>query len=269
MQEVATAELAVAVVRGRSAVCRARPAGPLRLLAPASDTTAAWVYQSSLGGGFVARDALALEVRVDAGATLFLSSQAAGKVYRGATASFALDASVGEGASLVAWPDPAMCFAGAAFAQRQQFALAHDANLIAVDAWSAGRIACGERWAFESVSTRVAVDVAGTRVVDDAVVLAAAHGDLAARLPGVGALATAVVVGPRLTVACDELVTRVAAVPISRARDRTIIAASRWPWGVVVRAAAPTTAALVMSLRELLAPCTSLLLDRDPWIRKW
>jgi urease accessory protein len=266
---VATAELAVAVVRGRSVVCRARPAGPLRLLAPVADTTAAWVYQSSLGGGLVARDAVALAVAVDAGATLFLSSQAAGKVYRGATASFQLAATVGAGASLVAWPDATMCFAGSVLAQRLHFALARDANLIAVDAWSAGRVARGERWAFASLSTRLAVDVAGTRIVDDAVVLAAAHGDLTARLAGLGALATAVIVGPRLAAGCDELVGRVAATPMSRASSGALVAASRWPWGVVVRAGAATTAALTGALRDLLAPCSSALLDRDPWMRKW
>ena len=58
----------------RSVVTRARSVAPLRLLTPASPGRAAWVYQSSLGGGFVGRDAIELAVDVAAGARLFLTS---------------------------------------------------------------------------------------------------------------------------------------------------------------------------------------------------
>jgi len=259
------AELAVDRIRDRSVVTRARPAGPLRLLAPAGDGAAAWVYQSSLGGGFVGDDAIALDVEVGAGAALFLSSQSAGKVYRGARASYRLDARVGAGGALVAWPDPTMCYAGAAVVQDQRFALAGDAALVAVDAWSAGRVARGERWAHDRLAARLAIDIDGARVLDDAVLLAATHGDIAARLAGVAALATVVVVGTRLAAACDALASRIATRPLAR----PLVAASRWPWGLVVRAAAPSTAALTATLRELLAPVTAVVLGRDPWARKW
>ena len=58
----AGAQLTVDRLRGRSVVTRAQSAAPLRLLAPASPGCAAWVYQSSLGGGFVGRDAVELAV---------------------------------------------------------------------------------------------------------------------------------------------------------------------------------------------------------------
>src|SRR5678815_4835493 len=65
---VASAQLAVERSGERSIVTRARSAAPLRLLAPASPGRAAWVYQSSLGGGFVGRDAIELAVDVAEGA---------------------------------------------------------------------------------------------------------------------------------------------------------------------------------------------------------
>jgi hypothetical protein len=127
------ARLSVRRVAERSVVVGSLAPSPLRLLAPDSHGRAAWVYQSTLGGGFVGRDDVTLDVEVEAGATLFLSSQAAGKVYRRADARFRLDARVAGGATLVSWPDPTMCFAGAAFDQSQRFRLAASASLIAVD----------------------------------------------------------------------------------------------------------------------------------------
>jgi hypothetical protein len=53
--------------RSRSVVTHAGSVAPLRLLAPANPWRAAWVYQSTLGGGFVGRDA----VEVAAGARTY------------------------------------------------------------------------------------------------------------------------------------------------------------------------------------------------------
>lgn len=256
-----TAELVVERVRERSVVTAARAAGPLRLLAPAASGHAAWVYQSSLGGGFVGGDDLGLRVRVADGAALFLSSQASSKVYRAARSRFVLEADVGEHATLVAWPDPVACFAGARFTQQQTFRIAASAQLVVVDAWTAGRVARGERWAFERFETRLALDIAGTRVLDDATLLDRAHGDLAARMAGVGAFATIVVVGPAADPLAAEIATRPLAWPL--------VTASRWPWGTIVRAAAATTEALALSVNALLRDVTIAALGADPWTRKW
>src|SRR5258708_3339428 len=86
------AQLAVRWQRTRSVVTQARSAGPFRLLAPAGTGRAAWVYQSSLGGGFVSDDDVALEAQVGTHAALFLSSQSSKKIYRGARSAFTLDA---------------------------------------------------------------------------------------------------------------------------------------------------------------------------------
>src|SRR6185436_18222192 len=161
MTAAASAHLAVEYRRGRSVVTRAQSAAPLRLLAPASPGCAAWVYQSSLGGGFVGRDAVELAVEVAAGARLFLTSQSSSKVYRRAVSRCRLDAAIGDGGVLVAWPDPIACFAGASFDQHQRFRIARSAGVIAVDAWTAGRIAHGECWAFDRLALRTEIEIDG------------------------------------------------------------------------------------------------------------
>lgn len=258
--------LAVARSRERSVVTRARSAAPLRLLAPASPGRAAWVYQSSLGGGFVGRDAIALRVEVEAGARLFLTSQASSKVYRGAAARCRIDAAIGDGGVLVAWPDPIVCCAGASFDQHQRFELARGAGLISVDAWTAGRIAHGERWAFDRLALRTEVSLDGAAVLADALVVSAAHGDLAVRMGDAQALATIVLAGEPFAAAVQAIDRRLAARAVA-AQPR--ISASVWPWGAVVRLAAPTTAGLTAAIHALIGDAVRGELGADPLSRKW
>lgn len=258
--------LEVARVGSRSALVDARSQGPLRLLSPANHGHAAWVYQSSYGGGFVTDDDVSLSVTVGQGATLFLGSQAAGKVYRQTRARFRLEASVGAGAVLVAWPDPLACFAGASFEQTQRFRLDEGASLVCVDALGAGRVARGERWAFEHLATRLELDVAGVPRLRDALVLSARHGDLAARLAPAGALATVLLAGPLVQRACDELHAALSSLPLG---PPPLLASSRWPWGLLVRLAAPSTEALSALLAGFLRQRVAELLGDDPWARKW
>ncbi|MBL9018299.1 MAG: urease accessory protein UreD [Myxococcales bacterium] len=245
---------------------RARSASPLRLLSPAGGGHAAWVFQSSLGGGFVGRDAVELDVVVGADAALFLSSQATSKVYRATRSRFALEAKVARGATLVAWPDPVTCFAGARFEQTQRFSLADTASLIVVDAWTAGRIARGERWAFDHLATRVTLEIAGEPVYDDGLLLSAAHGDLAARLGDTNAFATIVLAGPQFAAAASAIADDIEQRSID---SRPLCAASRWPWGLVIRLAATSTEALGRLTWELIGPHASAALGADPHARKW
>lgn len=258
--------LEVARVGRRSALVAARPQGPLRLLSPANHGHAAWVYQSSYGGGFVGDDDLNLSVEVGSGAALFLSSQASGKVYRGARARFRLEASVAAGATLVAWPDPLACFAGASFEQVLRFRLDEGANLVCVDAVGAGRVARGERWAFDRLTTRLELDVGGAPRVRDALVLSPRHGDLVARLGSADALATVLLAGPLVEPACEAIHRALAAVPLG---PSPLVASSRWPWGLVLRLVAPSTEALAGLLAGFLRRPVAELLGDDPWARKW
>jgi len=258
--------LAVARSRDRSVVTRARSVAPLRLLAPASPGSAAWVYQSSLGGGFVGRDAIELAVEVAAGARLFLTSQASSKVYRRAVSRSRLDASIGDNGVLVAWPDPIACFAGASFDQRQRFRIARSAGVIAVDAWTAGRIAHGECWAFDRLALRTEIEIDGTPVLADGLIVSPAHGELAARMGDARAFATIAIAGDSFASAV-ETIDRTARARATSAQPR--IAASVWPWGAMVRLAAATTEQLVMAIHSLVGEPVRGVLGADPFARKW
>jgi urease accessory protein len=266
MDALAGSVLAVARSHDRSVVTRARSAAPLRLLAPASPGRAAWVYQSSLGGGFVGRDAIELDVDVAAGARLFLTSQASSKVYRGAVSRCRIDAVIGEAGAMIAWPDPIACFAGAAFDQRQRFRLARAAGLIAVDAWTAGRIAHGECWAFDRLALRTEVEIEGAPVLAEAMIISPAHGDVAARMGEARACATVVIAGALFAGAAHAIGRTIAARPAA-AQPR--IAASVWPWGAVIRLAATTTERLTAELHAVLGPTVRDALGADPFTRKW
>ena len=262
------ARLEVARDVGRSVVVSAEASSPLKLLTPRNHGHAAWVYQSSQGGGFVGADDVRLAVEVAAGASLFLSSQASSKVYRASAAQYALTAAVADGATLVSWPDPVVCFAGASLAQTQTFSLRGDARLVCVDAWTSGRLAHGERWAFERLLSRIRVEVDGVRVFQDGVLLSAQHGALDVRMGPINAFATVVVAGA-LAALSSELVARVRAQPLGDPATTALCTASVWPWGVVLRLGAPTAEALVVVLGELLGAPVAALLGDDPWARKW
>lgn len=144
---------------------------PTRLL-PLTDTAcrlgAAHCAIGGYGGGLLGGDTVHLDVRVDPGASLCLTTQASTKVYctkRDARVTRqTMTASVGHGGLLVLAPDPVVPYANAAYDQRQTFELAPGSSLVAVDWVGAGRVSRGERWAFTSFSSRNTVhrlDMAG------------------------------------------------------------------------------------------------------------
>lgn len=256
--------LHVARWRDRSVVARARSVAPLRLLTPANPGRAAWVYQSSLGGGFVGRDAIALDVDVAPGAALFLTSQSSSKVYRRTASRAQLTARVAEGGVLIHWPDPIACFAGAGLTQHQHIALAGSAGALIVDAWTAGRVAHGERWAFDHLRLRTELTLDGAPLVDEAMRLDARHGALAARMAGTEACATIIIAGAAFAPTIAALTAAIDARPPS-AR----IAISPWPWGAVVRLAAATTESLHRTTHDLIGAPVRDALAADPFARKW
>lgn len=263
-----TALLTIEKVLGRSVVTASRGQGPLKLLTPKNHGEGAWVYQSSLGGGFVREDEVALRVTLAAGALGFLSSQAAGKVYRRANSRFTLEAELADDATLIVWPDPLMSFAGSRLTQVQHFRLESSASLLLVDSISAGRVASGERWAMEGLVLSLDLERCGERVFADTQRMEAAHGSLAKRSGGYDAFSTVVLTGPRFTETIERLDEAIRATPLERA-PTTLLTASKRPWGLVVRLAASSTSALQRALHQLVGGAVAETLGDDPWRRKW
>ncbi len=189
------ATVVAAMHAGKNGLERARAESPMRLLLPkAAGATAAWVCVTSLGGGLVRGDALALDVEVKPGATLLLTTQASTKAFRGATRQTWKARVDG---TLVAWPDPVSCFADATYESDIDVALGPQGSLILVDTFTSGRPAYGERWAFQRFTSRIRVTRQDRPVVLDTIDLSARHGPIAARFHDVDAFATVLALGPR------------------------------------------------------------------------
>ena len=154
------AALSVEVVDGLSSVISLRAHSPMKLLSPISRGKSVWACTSSFGGGMVAGDETVLDLRLGEGARCHVSSQASTKIYRnpsGLPCGHRTHASLGPGSFLSFVPDPVQAFAGARYAQVQEFELGEGAGLVLVDWFGSGRAACGERWAFEHYSSRTKV----------------------------------------------------------------------------------------------------------------
>ena len=198
MDHPGDAVLEITRVAGRSVVARAAARSPLQLLLPRNHGDAVWAFLSSLGGGLVDGDRVALRVTAGPGAAALLSTQASTKVYRSPRGcAQRVTAEVGAGGVLVVLPDPVACFAGARLEQALAVELAADATLVAVDAVTCGRAARGERWDLARYRSALTVTRAGAGVLRDVIELDPAHGTLAARMGRFDALATIVATGPR------------------------------------------------------------------------
>ncbi|WXB11517.1 urease accessory protein UreD [Pendulispora albinea] len=140
---------------------------------------------------------LDLDVEVKQGATLLMTTQSATKAFRGETRQVVRARVEG---TLVAWPDPVACFGGATYGSEVRVTLGGSGALVLVDAFTSGRPAYGERWAFERFSTRVRVervqkDERCEPVAIDAALLDAQHGAIGERFGRVNAFATVFAVG--------------------------------------------------------------------------
>ena len=255
--------------RGRSVVSRAFATSPLRLLTPRNHGHAAWIYTSSHGGGLVDGDDIAMRASIGAGATAFLSTQSATKVYRSPRGTrSALEADVGDNALLVVAPDAVICFAGSRYRQTQRIRLGAGGGLVLVDWVTSGRRESGERWAFDEYFSRTAVYLEGRLVIHDALALRAADGPMADRFGSCDVLAAAILVGHGLTPEIERLDARVRGEPVKRGSDRLIAAARVGDAGCVVRIAGRTVEDVDDTLRDLLGFVPGRLGD-SPWARKW
>jgi urease accessory protein len=113
----------------------------------------ALVHLHNLSGGVLGGDQLSLTVEVEKDAYVQLTSTSATRLYRSRphmpTATQTTTIRVGEGGLLEYLPDPLIPFAGSRYQQRTQIELAEDAGLLWWEIVSPGRVAHGERFAYE------------------------------------------------------------------------------------------------------------------------
>ena len=101
--------------------------------------------------------------------------------------------------------DPLVPFAGARVESLLDVRLAEGATLVAVEALAAGRVATGERWAAARCQTRLRVRRDGVMVLDDALLLDSAHGDVRERMGPFDAWASVVLAGPGVLGPAEDL----------------------------------------------------------------
>ncbi|CAB9507308.1 accessory protein F [Seminavis robusta] len=120
---------------------------------------AAVAAMSSYGAGLLPGDVSAVHLKVQPHARLGVLTQGSNRIYKQhktfvgkqddnnpQMAKATLAATVQEGAFLVLAPDPTVPFKASAFHQQQLFTVHPKASLVAIDWFSSGRFANGERW---------------------------------------------------------------------------------------------------------------------------
>lgn len=261
-------ELAFERVGAATVLRTARASSPLRLLTPRNHGHAAWIFAATFGGGLVDGDTIRIDLTLAPGSTGLLGTQASTKVYRCPSGACRQDltATVGPEALLVLIPDPIVCFAEARYEQTIDVALAPQASLVLVDTFTAGRSARGERWQFARYASRLGVTRGGAPFVHDAVLLDPAHGELAARLGRFDAIATILLIGPRVR-ALREAATASAPAP-TRAAALAQAVSPLGEDGALIRIAGASVEAVTAAVRATLIDLGALLGD-DPFARKW
>ena len=258
-------------VGSRSVLTRVRSTNPLKLLTPRTNGDAAQVVLSSYGGGLLGGDHVEVRLDVRPGATLAVTTQSAGKVYRteDRPAEQVISATVADGATLAVLPDPLCAFADARFRQQQTFDLAADANLIWLDWITSGRHGRGERWRMRDVESRATVRVAGRAVLRETLALDGGHDAIASplRLGRFNAYAVLAFVGPRLAAMAERAQAVLDALPLD-AQPVLLAAASVMTGGRVIRVLGPDAQTVGRLLVELLSPLADVI-GHDPWARKW
>lgn len=160
----------MALVRGHSRLVGCRSVQPLKLLNPRAGGGSCHVVLSSYGGGMLAGDLIRLRARVQAGARLFLGTQASTKVYRsvdGAVAGQHLEAELAADAVAVVFPDPVVPQADSRYQQQQHWQLQAGALLLLADWLTSGRTEAGEQFAFSRYHSELRISRAGRlRVLD-------------------------------------------------------------------------------------------------------
>lgn len=261
--------LRVQNVRGKSVLTTAAAVSPLRLLQPKNAGSAAWVYAATFGGGLLGGDRITLDVRVDAGASALMSTQASTKVYRSELeARQHLRVHAADDSLLVLLPDPVTPFAGSSYAQDQQIDLDARANLVAVDWMTAGRISSGERWQFTSYASRTRIRRDGRLILHDATQLNddARGSVLVQRMSRFNCIAWAVAIGPALRTAAMRFAGALDGVPVPKRADLLLSCAPLEDDGVLLRVAGTSAQQVGAVLRQHLNFLPSLLGD-DPWRR--
>lgn len=157
--KVAVLDLAFGPVDGRTELLRHYQKSPLQIMRPLYFDPArpdmAIVLAMSAGAGMVQGDRYRIDAVCEPGSALHLTTQAATKVMRmdADYATSAVNLTAAEGCLLEYLPDPIIPCAGSRSYHRTRVGVAHGATVIVGETLRAGRLAHGERHAYDVLAT--------------------------------------------------------------------------------------------------------------------
>ena len=143
------------------------------------------VHLHNVSGGVLAGDRLAVEVDVKAGAAAQITTTGATRLYRhragAADSEQHARFSVGDGALLEYLPDTVIPYKGSRHIQRTEFRLGRGATLYWWEVLAPGRLAAGERFAFDRLRVKTEVYAGPRPVLREDFLLEPERNDLTAK----------------------------------------------------------------------------------------
>ena len=125
----------------------------------------ALVHLNNVSGGILGGDTLSLDVNVGRDARAQITSTGATRVYRCRAglepARSIADIHIAEQGLLEYLPDPVIPFASSRYIQRTRITLDHGAGLFWWEVLAPGRASAGETFAYDSLESRLEIDVCG------------------------------------------------------------------------------------------------------------
>jgi urease accessory protein len=251
--------LAVKANGGVTRRWRVREEGSLRVRCPGPPAGELEAVIVNTAGGVAGGDRLRLEVSVEPGARLVVSTAAAEKVYRTLEPDAAIDVTlaVGAGGSLAWLPQETILFDRARLARSIDVDLAEDARLILAEALVLGRSGMGEVVDDGGLVDRWRLRRNGRLIHAEAMRL---EGGIAVKLKEPAVANGGVAVATVLVVPGDDATT--AAVRTLESRFRGEVGASAWNGFAVVRLCAADGAALRHDLVAVLGALRGAALPR-------
>ena len=133
------------------------PFGPTWAIYPPGKESIPELLITTPAGGILGGDRYDIDVTLGPGAAASVLTTGATKVYRGPDSCQSASFRVEEGALLEYLPHHAIPFADASHHQDSTFYLSEGATLLCWEAYSAGRIGRGERFAFSALTSRTRI----------------------------------------------------------------------------------------------------------------
>lgn len=255
-------------VDGRSTFVHLYSTAPLKLIGTSHVGQAAHVVLSSFGGGMVSGDFVPVRFTIDPDACCVVTTQSSSKIYKstGKTCIQSLHARLEDQACLCWVPDPLVCYAGSRYQQFQRFDLKPTSNLVLLDWLTSGRWNRNERWAFESMVSRIELWIGKKLILRESYRLDELdHLDM--RFGHFNCYATFVAVGPRLKTLIQQI-ENVWKTQFIQPETGILLNLCPLEQGIMIRLMGLN----VQSVQSVIRPWIDSLIDvigGNPWSRKW